>query len=678
VRVVHRTRPRLLGIAVLALAAATGCSSSKHAVAPATTTAHKAEHTHAEPVVRTRVVERSLGSLGQPLQDAAAAPMGSGALLLGGLNAADTSVADVRFVSAHGDALRGTLSGVRHDAAAVTLGGTAYVFGGGNGPSQLDEILAVGRSGRTRLAGRLPQPASDISAAVLGGTAYVVGGFTGTHWLNTILAWKPGASPRVAARLPVPLRYAAVTAAGGKLVIAGGSTPRGTASNAVLSFDPAEGGVRTIARLPAAITHAAAATLHGIAYVIGGRGATVGSASARISAIDPVTGRIRRAGALAQPLSDLAAVSLPTGILLAGGRSSAGTTSTIAELVLAASAHRVTPGRASRRNVYAADAAGNLSPAVRHDRPLIYVPNSQSNSVDEIDPTTFKVVRHFAVGELPQHVTPSYDLKTLYVLNDLGNSVTPINPRNGVPGRPIRVDDPYNLYFTPDGRYAIVVAERLGRLDFRFPHTFSLHHSLHVPCRGVDHMDFSADGSYLIATCEFSDQLLKVSVRNERVQGVLTMPGGAIPQDVKLSPDGKVFYVADMGRGGVWKVSGKPFRVEGFIPTAAGTHGLYASRDAHDLYVTNRAAGSISVISFATRKVIKTWQIPGGGSPDMGNVSANGRVLWVSGRWNDVVYAIDTRTGRLLAKVSVGASPHGLCVWPQPGRHSLGHTGILR
>jgi streptogramin lyase len=86
----------------------------------------------------------------------------------------------------------------------------------------------------------------------------------------------------------------------------------------------------------------------------------------------------------------------------------------------------------------------------------------------------------------------------------------------------------------------------------------------------------------------------------------------------------------------------------------------------------------VSVVSFRTRRVVRTWRIPGGGSPDMGNVSADGRVLWLSGRWNAVVYALSTRTGRLLAKIPVGAGPHGLCVWPQPGRYSLGHTGILR
>ena len=74
----------------------------------------------------------------------------------------------------------------------------------------------------------------------------------------------------------------------------------------------------------------------------------------------------------------------------------------------------------------------------------------------------------------------------------------------------------------------------------------------------------------------------------------------------------------------------------------------------------------------------RTWAIPGGGSPDMGGVSADGKVLWVSGRYNGVVYAIDTTTGALLHKIRVGSAPHGLCVCPQPGRYSLGHTGVFR
>ena len=126
------------------------------------------------------------------------------------------------------------------------------------------------------------------------------------------------------------------------------------------------------------------------------------------------------------------------------------------------------------------------------------------------------------------------------------------------------------MYFTPDGQYAIVVAERLARLDFRDAHSFRLHHSLALPCRGVDHADFSADGAYLLASCEFSGQLVKVDVARERVLGTLDLPGNASPQDVKLSPDGRLFYVADLVAGGVWKIDGTRSRILGFIRTGAG------------------------------------------------------------------------------------------------------------
>jgi DNA-binding beta-propeller fold protein YncE len=62
----------------------------------------------------------------------------------------------------------------------------------------------------------------------------------------------------------------------------------------------------------------------------------------------------------------------------------------------------------------------------------------------------------------------------------------------------------------------------------------------------------------------------------------------------------------------------------------------------------------------------------------MGGVSADGKVLWLSGRYSHVVYAIATENGKLLARIKVGKGPHGLCVYPQPGRYSLGHTGIFR
>ena len=328
-------------------------------------------------------------------------------------------------------------------------------------------------------------------------------------------------------------------------------------------------------------------------------------------------------------------------------------------------------------NVYAADGRGHLSPATAGALPRVYVPNSGAGTVDVIDPATYAVVDHFAVGALPQHVVPSWDLRTLFVTNDRGNSLTPIDPTTGRPGPAVAVDDPYNLYFTPDGQFAIVVAEQRGRLDFRDAHSMALSRSVPVPCRGVDHLDFSADGAYLVASCEFSGTMVKVDVASQRVVGTLALKAGAMPQDVKLSPDGRVFYVADAARGGLWEVDGDRLAVTGFLATGRGAHGLYPSRDGQRLYVSNRTASTISVVSFQSRAVVATWVVPAG-SPDMGGVSEDGDVLWLTGRYNAEVYAIDTTTGALRARIKVGAGAHGLCVWPQPGRYSLGHTGILR
>jgi DNA-binding beta-propeller fold protein YncE len=320
-----------------------------------------------------------------------------------------------------------------------------------------------------------------------------------------------------------------------------------------------------------------------------------------------------------------------------------------------------------------------LSPRARGAKAYVYVPNSQSNTVDVVSQRSGRIVRHFAVGSLPQHVTPSWDLRTLYVTNDTGNSLTPIDPRSGRPGKPIPVLDPYNMYFTADGRYAIVVAEANRRLDFRDAHSMRLKQSLATPqCRGIDHMDFTADGRRALVSCEFAGRMIVVDLVRRRITKTIDLRSGAMPQDVKLAPDGRTFYVADMMSNGVWMVDARRMRKAGFLATGRGAHGLYPSRDSRTLFVSNRGEGSISLVSFARRRVVRKWMLPGGGSPDMGGLSADGRVLWLTGRYHGELYAIRTRDGKLLRRIKVGSGPHGAAVWPQPGRYSVGHTGILR
>ncbi len=356
-------------------------------------------------------------------------------------------------------------------------------------------------------------------------------------------------------------------------------------------------------------------------------------------------------------------------------------------------------------NIYSEAGQGKLSPATAGALSRVYVPNLKSSDVYVIDPATYKVVDHYEVGGNPQHIIPSWDLKTLWIAGSaerkLSGILKPIDPATGKAGETIKVPDAYNMYFMPDGSSAIVVAEALKRLEFRDPHSMAVKSMLPTPqCAGVNHADFSIDGKFAIFTCEFSGGgLAKIDMVDHKVLGYIklakpnmpnmpNMPAmSGMPQDIRISPDGKVFFVADMQADGVYVVDGDSFRQTGFIPTGKGAHGLYPSRDGTKLYVTNRGAhendikphgpGSVSIIDFATRKVERTIPIPGGGSPDMGNVSADGRTIWLSGRYDREVYAIDIASGDV-HKIPVGIEPHGLTVWPQPGRYSLGHTGNMR
>lgn len=340
------------------------------------------------------------------------------------------------------------------------------------------------------------------------------------------------------------------------------------------------------------------------------------------------------------------------------------------------------PAVPNPKNIYADAGANMLSATVKRYPAYAYVPHNKSGDVWIIDQRTRKVVRTCLVGSELQHVVPSYNLRMLYATSDRGNKILEINPATGTCGRTIPVIDPYNMYFTPDGKYAISVAEENKQLVWYNPKTWRLHDITPVPgCAGVDHADFSVDGRTAVFTCEFAGRVAVVDVLSHKVLRLIDMPVRHTtmgPQDIKLAPDGHAYYIADSDANGLWVLNGAATKVVNFISTGHGAHGLYLSRDSRRLFVTNRMEGSISVLNSTTGTVETKWHIPGGGSPDMGNVSADGSQLWVSGRYDNVVYVLSTRGGKLLAKITVGKGPHGMALMPIPGRYSLGHTGITR
>jgi YVTN family beta-propeller protein len=340
------------------------------------------------------------------------------------------------------------------------------------------------------------------------------------------------------------------------------------------------------------------------------------------------------------------------------------------------------PALLDPNDIYAADRPNALSDVVKDDPEMVYVPNHTSNTVNVIDPKTFKIIKTWKVPKGPQHVVPSWDLKTLWVNDDEGNALSPIDPKTVTIGKPVPVRDPYNLYFTPDGKYAMVMSEADQKIVFRDPHTMAIKKSVKVPCPGVNHADFTADGNYFVASCEFGGSVILMNTAKMKFLAKAKLPTiynhMPMPQDVKLSPDGKTFYIADMASNGIWVMSASYFGKFTFIKTGIEAHGLYVTRDSKYLLISNRGEGSISVLRFSDNKLVAKWKIPGGGSPDMGGISADGTQFWISGRYNNVVYVFDIPKGKLIKVIPVDKEPHGLAIFPQPGRYSVGHTGIFR
>ncbi len=614
-----------------------------------------------------------------PVQREVAVASGRRVLLAGGLDASGTSSSAVSSLDPRTGRLvaLGEMSSAFHDAAGAMIGGRLFVFGGGvSGGTDLVRTFEPA-TGRASVAGHLPLALSDLAVATVGDTVYLVGGFDGTSPRREIYATSDGQRFERVGMLPVGLRYPAVTAVGSQLVVAGGRSATAVVDT-VFGFDTTSRTLTRIGRLPGPTTNAVAFTLGDIAEVAGGRDAR-GGALNRIVAVDPATGHIQTREHLPRPISDAAAVGTTAGSLILGGARGTPvdeviTARLVSDGLRSSDSPAASGSPAPARNVYAAVTERHLAPKVASLTPLVYVPNNGSNTVTVIDPATYRIVRTFAVGMGPQHVSPSWDMRHLYVGNTYSNTLTQVDPRTGRPTRTISVPDPYNLYFTPDGSLAIDVAERLRMLIFFDPNTWARVGAVPIPWAGADHLDFSADGRYLLISTEYSGRIVKVSVPRMKVVGT-TLVGG-LPVDVKLAPDGSAFFVANQGRAGVSVIDPRSMRETSFIPTGAGAHGFCVSRDTTDLYVSNRLAGTISVIDFAARRVVHTWNV--GGSPDMLQVTADGKQLWVSNRYDATVSVISTSTGRVLHTIPVGTNPHGLTLFPQPGRYSIGHNGVYR
>jgi len=291
----------------------------------------------------------------------------------------------------------------------------------------------------------------------------------------------------------------------------------------------------------------------------------------------------------------------------------------------------------------------------------IFVLNSLEASVSIIDPQTWTEKQRISTGKEPHHLYLTPDEKSLIIANALGDTLLFVDPRTGAIQRTVRgILDPYQLRFSPDMKWFVTAANRLNHLDIYHWNGADLTLAKRIStAKTPSHVWIDSTSTRLYSSMQDSDELVMVDLPTQTLKW--RSKTGSLPADVFGTPDDKFLLVGLTGGTGVevYDVTGAAPKLVKTIPTGEGAHAFRAAGDKRHVYVSNRVANTISKIDYQTMTVVDNYAAPGG--PDCMDVSADGRYIYVASRWAQFLTVIDTTTGKVVRRVKVGRSPHG--VW---------------
>jgi YVTN family beta-propeller protein len=283
--------------------------------------------------------------------------------------------------------------------------------------------------------------------------------------------------------------------------------------------------------------------------------------------------------------------------------------------------------------------------------------NSDDDSLSVIDTETYQETARTHIGRQPHHLIVSPDGQTLIIAMAEGNELVFIDRETGEIKQRVQASDPYQVGFSPDAKWFVTTSLRLDRIDIYNAADYQPVFRLSAPTR-PSHIGFSPDSGTVYITLQGTDQLTAIDLASGKPKW--TIPVGRQPAGVFVRPSGTI-VVGVMGSDHIAEVDPKDGNVIRRIHTDRGAHNFLLSPDGKTLYVSNRVAGTISVLDADTLAVNKNFVAPGG--PDDMALTPNGEELWATGRWRASVDVIELASGNLKTKVPVGRSPHGIFVY---------------
>ncbi len=291
----------------------------------------------------------------------------------------------------------------------------------------------------------------------------------------------------------------------------------------------------------------------------------------------------------------------------------------------------------------------------------IFVLNSLDANISVIDPVTWTEKQRIPTGKEPHHLYLTPDEKSLIVANAGGDSLLFLDPKTAQVQRTIKgVLDPYHLRFSPDMKWFVTAANRLNHIDVYRWDGKDMALAKRIPtAKTPSHMWIDSKSTTAYVTMQDSDELIALDLATQTIRWRTAT--GDTPADVIMTADDRFVLVGLTGGDAVqvFDVSGKEPKLAKTIKTGAGAHAFRAAGDKRHVFVSNRVANTVSRIDMQTLEVVGSFAVPGG--PDCMDVSADGKLLYVTARWAKKLTVVDIESRKIVRQVNVGRSPHG--VW---------------
>jgi len=285
----------------------------------------------------------------------------------------------------------------------------------------------------------------------------------------------------------------------------------------------------------------------------------------------------------------------------------------------------------------------------------VIVLNSGDGTVSIVDPIAMKEVKRIPVGKEPHHLMATPDGKELIVANAASNDLVFLDPKTGeIIRRVERISDPYQIGYSPDHKWFVAASNRLDRIDI-YSHDLKLVKRIEMP-KVPSHIAFDAASTIAFVSLQDSNELVAIDLATQAVKWKITV--GKQPAGLWMTPDHKHLLVGMTGDKHVEAIDWRAAKVVKSIPTGEGAHNFLALGDGRHVLVSNRVSNTVTVIDQQTLEVKESFKVPGG--PDCMELTKDGKQLWVTSRWIRQITVVDMATKKVVGRIPVGKSPHGI------------------